>query len=71
VGKWIKPGEQSCAPTGTHFHQFVVPPILSLRRDCTYGDLAAMRLPDDVQGLGNCEVNNYFDIFLNKIYFKK
>ncbi|KAG6737135.1 hypothetical protein POTOM_059867 [Populus tomentosa] len=24
-------------------------------RDCTYGDLAAMRLPDDVQGLGNCE----------------
>ncbi|KAJ6993984.1 very-long-chain aldehyde decarbonylase CER3-like [Populus alba x Populus x berolinensis] len=55
VGKWITPGEQSWAPTGTHFHQFVVPPILSFRRDCTYGDLAAMRLPVDVQGLGNCE----------------
>ncbi|XP_011012180.1 PREDICTED: protein ECERIFERUM 3-like [Populus euphratica] len=55
VGKWITPGEQSWAPTGTHFHQFVVPPILSFRRDCTYGDLAAMRLPDEVQGLGNCE----------------
>lgn len=56
VGKWITPREQSWAPTGTHFHQFVVPPILAFRRDCTYGDLAAMHLPDDVQGLGNCEV---------------
>ncbi|KAE8056816.1 hypothetical protein FH972_013553 [Carpinus fangiana] len=55
VGKWITPREQSWAPPGTHFHQFVVPPILSFRRDCTYGDLAAMRLPDDVQGLGCCE----------------
>ncbi|XP_048228175.1 very-long-chain aldehyde decarbonylase CER3 isoform X2 [Ricinus communis] len=55
VGKWITPREQSWAPKGAHFHQFVVPPILSFRRDCTYGDLAAMRLPDDVQGLGSCE----------------
>ncbi|GMI94705.1 FACELESS POLLEN 1, ECERIFERUM 3 [Hibiscus trionum] len=55
VGKWITPREQSWAPSGTHFHQFVVPPILAFRRDCTYGDLAAMRLPDDVQGLGSCE----------------
>ncbi|XP_030535634.1 very-long-chain aldehyde decarbonylase CER3 [Rhodamnia argentea] len=55
VGKWITPREQSWAPPGTHFHQFVVPPILSFRRDCTYGDLAAMRLPHDVQGLGSCE----------------
>ncbi|KAG2699231.1 hypothetical protein I3760_07G183700 [Carya illinoinensis] len=55
VGKWITPREQSWAPPGTHFHQFVVPPIFSFRRDCTYGDLAAMRLPDDVQGLGCCE----------------
>lgn len=44
------------APPGTHFHQFVVPPIFSFRRDCTYGKLAAMRLPDDVEGLGHCEV---------------
>ncbi|KAJ8767298.1 hypothetical protein K2173_017342 [Erythroxylum novogranatense] len=55
VGKWITPREQRLAPRGTHFHQFVVPPILPFRRDCTYGDLAAMRLPNDVQGLGCCE----------------
>ncbi|XP_065850708.1 very-long-chain aldehyde decarbonylase CER3 [Euphorbia lathyris] len=55
VGKWITPREQRWAPKGAHFHQFVVPPVLPFRRDCTYGDLAAMRLPDDVQGLGSCE----------------
>ncbi|KAL9242240.1 hypothetical protein vseg_016260 [Gypsophila vaccaria] len=55
VGKWITPREQSWAPSGTHFHQFVVPPILQFRRDCTYGDLAAMKLPNDVEGLGSCE----------------
>ncbi|KAH7545679.1 hypothetical protein FEM48_Zijuj01G0119400 [Ziziphus jujuba var. spinosa] len=55
VGKWITPREQRWAPSGTHFHQFVVPPVLPFRRDCTYGDLAAMRLPEDVQGLGSCE----------------
>ncbi|XP_071725136.1 very-long-chain aldehyde decarbonylase CER3-like [Rutidosis leptorrhynchoides] len=55
VGKWITPGQQRWAPSGTHFHQFVVPPILAFRRDCTYGDLAAMKLPDDVEGLGSCE----------------
>ncbi|KAI4376785.1 hypothetical protein MLD38_014503 [Melastoma candidum] len=55
VGKWITPKEQSWAPPGTHFHQFVVPPVLQFRRDCKYGDLAAMRLPEDVQGLGSCE----------------
>ncbi|KAL8461281.1 hypothetical protein ACS0TY_032669 [Phlomoides rotata] len=55
VGKWITPREQNFAPSGTHFHQFVVPPILQFRRDCTYGDLAAMRLPEDVEGLGCCE----------------
>ncbi|KAI9117282.1 hypothetical protein K1719_011448 [Acacia pycnantha] len=55
VGKWITYKEQNWAPKGTHFHQFVVPPILPFRRDCTYGDLAAMRLPEDVEGLGCCE----------------
>ncbi|CAJ2637439.1 unnamed protein product [Trifolium pratense] len=55
VGKWITPREQNWAPRGTHFHQFVVPPIFAFRRDCTYGDLAAMRLPKDVEGLGCCE----------------
>ncbi|KAJ7979543.1 protein ECERIFERUM 3 [Quillaja saponaria] len=55
VGKWTTPREQTWAPPGTHFHQFVVPSIFPFRRDCTYGDLAAMKLPDDVEGLGTCE----------------
>ncbi|XP_074587234.1 very-long-chain aldehyde decarbonylase GL1-2-like [Curcuma longa] len=55
VGKWLSPREQQWAPAGTHFHQFVVPPIIGFRRDCTYGNLAAMRLPKDVKGLGSCE----------------
>jgi len=61
VGKWITPREQKCAPPGTHFHQFVVPPIMNFRKDCTYGELAAMKLPQDAQGLGNCEVNATFN----------
>ncbi|KAJ4958224.1 hypothetical protein NE237_025335 [Protea cynaroides] len=55
VGKWLTPRQQSWAPSGTHFHQFVVPQVIPFRRDCTYGDLAAMRLPPDVEGLGECE----------------
>nr|WDA53437.1 very-long-chain aldehyde decarbonylase eceriferum 3 [Erycina pusilla] len=55
VGKWITFSEQRLAPRGTHFHQFVVPPIIGFRRDCTYGKLAAMRLPKDVEGFGMCE----------------
>lgn len=68
VGKWITLREQNWAPRGAHFHQFVVPPILPFRRDCTYGDLAAMRLPDDVEGLGCCEVSNHqYRLFTNVI----
>ncbi|KAL2462244.1 Protein ECERIFERUM 3 [Abeliophyllum distichum] len=55
IGKWMTPREQSWAPSRTHFHQFVVPPIIPFRRDCTYGKLAAMKLPEDVEGLGSCE----------------
>ncbi|RZC92211.1 hypothetical protein C5167_004070, partial [Papaver somniferum] len=55
VGKWITPREQRWAPPGTHFHQFVVPPIFAVRRNCTYSALAAMKLPEDVEGLGTCE----------------
>ncbi|XP_047341727.1 very-long-chain aldehyde decarbonylase CER3-like [Impatiens glandulifera] len=55
IGKWTTPQEQRYAPKGTHFHQFVVPPIIPFRRDCTYGKLAAMSLPKDVEGLGVCE----------------
>ncbi|XP_017257306.2 very-long-chain aldehyde decarbonylase CER3 [Daucus carota subsp. sativus] len=55
IGKWTTPQEQRWAPPGTHFHQFVVPTIISFRGDCTYGSLAAMKLPDNVEGLGMCE----------------
>ncbi|CAN4086509.1 unnamed protein product [Withania somnifera] len=55
IGKWSTPREQSWAPSGTHFYQFVVPPIITFRRDCIYGQLAAMRLPKDVTGVGTCE----------------
>ncbi|KAL0354948.1 UNVERIFIED_CONTAM: Very-long-chain aldehyde decarbonylase CER3 [Sesamum radiatum] len=36
MGKWTTPRQQYHAPSGTHFHQFVVPPIIPFRRDCTY-----------------------------------
>ncbi|GAB2232112.1 hypothetical protein Droror1_Dr00011135 [Drosera rotundifolia] len=55
VGKWMTPREQDLAPTGTHFHQFAVPPISEFRHDCIYAGYAAMRLPEDVQGFGYCE----------------
>ncbi|CAI9761050.1 unnamed protein product [Fraxinus pennsylvanica] len=55
VGKWITSGQQSFAPSGTKFYQFVVPAIRGSRRDCSYGTLAAMKLPEDVEGLGACE----------------
>ncbi|GAB2211226.1 hypothetical protein Droror1_Dr00016519, partial [Drosera rotundifolia] len=52
VGKWMTPREQDLALTGTHFHQFAVPPISEFRNDCIYAGYAAMRLPEDVQGFG-------------------
>ena len=56
VGKWLSPREQRWAAPRTHFYQFVVPPIIRFRRDCTYGKLPAMRLPKDVGSVGSCEV---------------
>ncbi|KAL4559843.1 hypothetical protein LXL04_031989 [Taraxacum kok-saghyz] len=55
LGKWATPRDQSWAPRGAHFHQFVVPPVIEFRRDCTYSKLAAMKLPVDVENLGVCE----------------
>ena len=57
LGKWATPEEQKWAPTGTHFHQFVVPPIAETRKDCSYGKLAAMQVPKDMRGMRTCEVN--------------
>ncbi|KAL3684329.1 hypothetical protein R1sor_002351 [Riccia sorocarpa] len=55
MGKWISNKDQLMAPTGTYFHQFVVPEIPTIRKDCTYGKLAAMRLPTRVKGISTCE----------------
>lgn len=56
VGKWTWAKDQQFAPPGTFFHQFVVPVIQEVRKDCTYGQLAGMCLPKDVKGLRTCEV---------------
>ncbi|KAL2632944.1 hypothetical protein R1flu_004423 [Riccia fluitans] len=56
MGKWATPKEQSYAPSGTHFHQFVVPPLEPARKDCTYGTLAAMQLPKAMKGVRSCEM---------------
>ncbi|CAI7869944.1 unnamed protein product [Closterium sp. NIES-53] len=56
VGKWLTAKQQSCAPKGTYFHQFAVPSLDQVRGDCVYGKLAAMRLPEDIEGLNACEL---------------
>ncbi|EFJ36684.1 hypothetical protein SELMODRAFT_164680 [Selaginella moellendorffii] len=55
VGKWATSQDQSWAPHGSHFHQFVVPPVHEYRKDCTYGKLAGMKLPQSVEGVHSCE----------------
>eukprot|EP00241_Pyramimonas_parkeae_P017406 CAMPEP_0114286796 /NCGR_PEP_ID=MMETSP0059-20121206/5942_1 /TAXON_ID=36894 /ORGANISM="Pyramimonas parkeae, Strain CCMP726" /LENGTH=621 /DNA_ID=CAMNT_0001407847 /DNA_START=149 /DNA_END=2014 /DNA_ORIENTATION=+ len=51
VGKPLEPKDQTHAPKGTVFHQFVVPPLKEARKDCTYGQLPGMKLPDAVEGV--------------------
>ncbi|EFJ31967.1 hypothetical protein SELMODRAFT_408343 [Selaginella moellendorffii] len=55
VGKWIFAKDQSWAPPGTFFHQFVVPPVAEIRKDVTYGKLSGMYLPKNHEGLHFCE----------------
>ena len=57
AGKWLTEKEQSYAPAGTHFHQFVVPPIEEYRKDCTYGLITQIYLPRDVKNLNFCLVS--------------
>ena len=33
--------------------------VPEVRKDCTYGRLAAMQLPKEVKGMDSCEVNSY------------
>ncbi|KAJ7533238.1 hypothetical protein O6H91_13G039100 [Diphasiastrum complanatum] len=56
IGKALTPSEQKWAPSGTHFHQFVLAPILESRKDCIYEKLPAMQVPKDMKGLRSCEM---------------
>jgi len=56
VCKQCSKQDQSYAPIGTHFHQVVVPPIDRHRDDCTYGELAAMKLPPSATDTKACEL---------------
>jgi len=56
LGKHASESEQNAAAPGTHFHQFVVPAVTPFRNDCTYGELAAMKLPDTAKDVKACEL---------------
>ncbi len=55
-GKWTFNADQRWAPPGTNFHQFVVPAVNGIRKDCTYAPVAGMMLPKQVIGVHTCEV---------------
>jgi hypothetical protein len=55
-GKWTFDADQRWAPPGTNFHQFVVPSVREIRKDCTYAPVAGMFLPKKVIGIHTCEV---------------
>ncbi|CAK9260814.1 unnamed protein product [Sphagnum jensenii] len=55
-GKWTFDADQRWAPPGTNFHQFVVPSVREIRKDCTYAPVAGMFLPKQVIGIHTCEV---------------
>ncbi|KAH8957646.1 hypothetical protein BDL97_07G103400 [Sphagnum fallax] len=55
-GKWTFNADQRWAPPGTNFHQFVVPAVNAIRKDCTYAPVAGMMLPKQVIGVHTCEV---------------
>ena len=56
VGRFLSAAEQAIAPTGTTFHQFVVPPLDEVRKDCRYTSLPAFTLPKAAQGFKSCEM---------------
>jgi NAD(P)-dependent dehydrogenase (short-subunit alcohol dehydrogenase family) len=56
VGKFCSKKDQEMAPSGTTFHQFVVPPLQEFRSDCSYTDLPAFALPGDTRHFKTCEM---------------
>eukprot|EP01018_Ginkgo_biloba_P039719 Gb_32154 [translate_table: standard] len=55
IGAWATQNDQKWAPSGTHFYQFAFPKIIESRKDCTYGESSALRLPEITQGVNFCE----------------
>jgi hypothetical protein len=45
VGRFLSAKEQAIAPPGTTFHQFVVPPLEELRKDCRFFFFCVSLLP--------------------------
>jgi len=56
VGRFLSAAEQAIAPAGTTFHQFVVPPLDEIRKDCRYTSLPAFTVPPAAQGFKSCEM---------------
>lgn len=56
VGRFCNRKEQAIAPSGTTFHQFVVPPLEETRADCAYTSLPAFRMPKDTKDFKTCEM---------------
>lgn len=55
VGDQIGTHEQRLAPCGTHFHQFTLFPIHTSRKDCSYGCVPCLRLPENARTINACE----------------
>jgi sterol desaturase/sphingolipid hydroxylase (fatty acid hydroxylase superfamily) len=56
IGKFCNQKDQSIAPAGSTFHQFVVPPLQEFRSDCVYTDLPAFAMPGDAKYFKTCEM---------------
>mmetsp|Transcript_28759 Transcript_28759/g.72893 ORF Transcript_28759/g.72893 Transcript_28759/m.72893 type:complete len:697 (-) Transcript_28759:4-2094(-) len=56
VGRFLSNKEQEVAPGGTTFHQFVVPMLPEVRKDCFYSNMPAFKLPAEAQGFKSCEM---------------
>lgn len=56
VGRFCNSKEQAIAPSGTTFHQFVVPPLEETRSDCVYTSLPAFAMPKDTKDFKTCEM---------------
>lgn len=55
VGKTLSPKDQQHAPEGTRFHQFAVPELKRVRRDCVYTSMPAFQLPSGTS-VRSCEM---------------